>query len=65
MHKELKKAIIAWLFDNEKLFNITNGATEHFRPYIYTDKGDFLIGGEDVYEFIIKADDLLFNTPKP
>ena len=65
MHKELKKAILAWLMDNENLFNRTNAATEHFRPYIYTDKGDFLIGGEDVSAFIIKAEDLLFKTPKP
>jgi hypothetical protein len=55
MNKELKKAIINWLFDNSKEFQLINKAAEHFRPYIYTDKGEYLIGGKEVLEFIRNA----------
>ena len=59
MHKELKKEIINWLLENENKWQRVNSCKEEFRNYIYDDKGSFLIGGEDVYNFIMKADNLI------
>lgn len=59
MNKELKKAIVNYILDNSKEFQLTNATTEHFRPYIYDSKGNYLIGGEDVANFIREAIKLL------
>ena len=59
MKKELKQAIINFIFENEKVFQLKNTTTTEFKEYIYTSKGDYLIGGEDVANFIDKAIDLL------
>ena len=59
MKKELKKAIIDFIFDNEKEFQLHNATIEKFRPYIYDANGNYLIGGEDVANFISKAIKLL------
>ena len=59
MRKELKKAIIDFIFDNEKEFQLHNATIEKFRPYIYDANGNYLIGGEDVANFISKAIKLL------
>lgn len=59
MHKELKKAIINFIFDNEKEFQINNAAIAKFRPYIYDSNGDYLFGGQDVIDFIVDAIKLL------
>lgn len=59
MKTELKKAIVNFIFDNEKEFQLHNATTNKFRPYIYDDKGEYLIGGQDVSEFIDKAIKLL------
>lgn len=61
MHKELKRAIVYWLLDHEYEFQRVNACTEHFRPYIYDASGNHLIGGEDVYNFIIKVDKTLYG----
>jgi len=61
MKKELKQAIINFIFENEKEFQLTNTTVDKFRNYIYTPKGDYLIGGEDVRDFIKKAIDLITN----
>jgi len=61
MKKELKQAIINFIFENEKVFQLTNITKAEFRPYIYTAAGEYLIGGEDVAEFIEKAIDLITN----
>jgi len=55
MNKELKRAILNFILDNEKEFQITNATIEHFRPYIYTVDGKYLIGGEEVVNFIRDA----------
>ena len=60
MHKELKKAIVAWLFDNENRWQRVNECREEFRPYIYTPEGEYLIGGEEVSDFISKANYLIY-----
>lgn len=59
MKKELKQAIINFIFKNEKVFQLKNTTITEFKEYIYTSKGDYLIGGEDVANFIDKAIDLL------
>lgn len=61
MRKELKKAIIDYIFENEKEFQLTNSVTTKFRAYIYDDDGNCLIGGEEVYDFIIEAIKLIKN----
>lgn len=59
MRKELKQAIVNYIFENEKDFNLINNTVGNFKSYIYTPAGDYLIGGEDVRDFIKKAIDLL------
>lgn len=61
MRKELKIAIINWLFENKNVFNITNECRNAFRAYIYDETGHYLIGGEDVSDFIDEAESLLFR----
>lgn len=55
MKTELKKAIINFIFEKQKVFNLTNVTVEKFRAYIYDSEGNYLIGGEDVALFIDKA----------
>ena len=61
MHKELKKAILKWLLENEHNWQRLNACTKEFRNYIYDDEGNYLIGGEDVSSFISEADDLIYD----
>ena len=58
---ELKKAIINWLFDNANAWQRINACCEYFRPYIYNNDGNFLIGGEEVYNFIIDAEKSIYR----
>jgi hypothetical protein len=55
MNIELKKAIINFIIDNLKEFQIINVTVKEFKLYIYDDKGNYLIGGQEVYEFIKNA----------
>ena len=55
MHKELKKAIVNFIIENDKEFQITNATMENFRPYIYDSTGNYLIGGQEVASFIRDA----------
>ncbi len=59
MKKELKQAIINYIFEHEKEFQLPNNTTDEFRAYIYNSRGEYLIGGEDVREFILDAIELL------
>ena len=59
MNNELKKAIVNFIFDNEKVFNLNNYVTDKFTRYIYDEKGEYLIGGKDVSDFIDNAIKLL------
>jgi len=61
MKKELKQAIVNFIFENEKAHQLPNNTTDKFRAYIYDSTGNYLIGGEDVYKFIQSAIDLLTN----
>ena len=47
MKTELKKAIIDCIFDNVNEFQLTNFVVDKCRPYIYDDKGMYLIGGQE------------------
>jgi len=59
MRIELKKAIIDFIFENHNVFNLVNHTTAHFKEYVYNSKGEYLIGGEEVYQFINIAIDLI------
>lgn len=61
MRTELKKAIIDFIFEKEKEFQINNAVTQKFRAYIYDADGNYLIGWEDVYEFIKNAIKLILR----
>jgi hypothetical protein len=61
MRKELKKAIIDYIFEKEKEFQLTNSVTTKFRAYIYDADGNYLIGGKEVVEFIREAIKLIEN----
>ena len=38
MNKKLKQAIVNFIIENEKEFQLTNRTAEEFRPYIYDNK---------------------------
>jgi len=59
MNTELKKAIVNFMFDNSKDFQLINNTTHEFRPYIYDSKGNYLIGGENVANFIKETEKLI------
>lgn len=58
---ELKKAIIKWLFDNADTWNRTYGCVKYFHPYMYDGNGNWLIGGLEVYNFIMDANKLIYG----
>ena len=59
MRTELKKAIIEYMLENINHHQLVNSTVAQFRAYIYTEKGDYLIGGEEVSEFISDIDKIL------
>lgn len=61
IYKELKKEIINWLIENENMYQRVNNCVDAFKQYIFNDKGNFIIGGDDVHMFIIDADALIYN----
>lgn len=61
INKELRRAIINWLLDNENQWQRINSCVECFREYIYNSERNFLIGGEEVHDFICAADKLLYG----
>ena len=61
MQKELKKEIIKWLLENESKWQRLIACTKEFRNYIYDNEGNYLIGGEEVSNFIEEADDLIYD----
>lgn len=62
MCKELKKEIILWFLEHENEWQRVNACNDEFRNYIYSDNGNFLIGGENVHNFIVKADKLIYGV---
>lgn len=61
MYKELKAEILKWLLEHENEWQRVNACTEAFRAYIYNADGNYLIGGQNVSEFITEADKLLYG----
>ena len=61
MKPQLKKAIIDFIFEREKDFQINNAVIQKFKPYINDPDGNFLIGGDEVYEFIKDAIKLIIR----
>lgn len=59
--KELKKVILMWLLEHENEWQRVNTCIDEFRNYIYSDNGNYLIGGKNVASFIKKADNLLYG----
>lgn len=64
MYLELKIAIINWLVENEHGWQRTNECRKAFRQYIYDERGEYIIGGKEVDDFIDAADKLLFGSSK-
>ena len=61
MYKELKKAILQWLLENENQWQRLNACKEHFRQYIYDNEGKYIIGGLNTANFIEEADKLIYG----
>ena len=59
MNKDLKKAIVNYMFDNANEFQLNSATTEKFRQYIFTPEGDWCFGGKEVSEFIKMAEKLV------
>jgi hypothetical protein len=62
MNLELKKQIFLFMCDHQNEFQLVNFTVSEFRPYIYTPEGNFLIGGETVYEFISTIYETIFKN---
>ena len=62
MKKELKREILKWLLDNENRWQRVIECHEAFRPYIYNNDGNYLIGGEEVSNFIEEVDRLIYKN---
>jgi len=52
MNDKLKNAIINFVIDNQKEFQLINATVEKFRTYIYNSDGNYLIDDKDISEFI-------------
>lgn len=62
MRKELKQAIVNYIFEHDEEFQLHSAASKEFKNYLYDDKGNYLIGGEEVSEFISQSIKLLINN---
>lgn len=61
MHKDLKRAIVSWLLDNENIWQRIIACHEEFEAYIYNKDGSYLIGGKEVSCFIREANKLIYD----
>ena len=61
IYDDLKLEIVNWLLEHKNEHNRENACREHFRPYIYNNEGNHLIGGENISNFISVMDDVLFS----
>lgn len=64
MQYSLMKAIFDYIIENRDEFQLYNATKDHFRPYIFNDKGEYLIGGEQVSAFISDAINLMYKGAK-
>ena len=58
MHQDLKRAIVNYMFDNAKEFQLVTATKTKFHQYIYSGTG-YAFGGEEVSEFINMTDKLV------
>lgn len=56
---ELKKAIVNWYC--ERYLRSISECVEAFRQYIYDEKGEYLIGGRDVSDFIENIRNIIYS----
>jgi hypothetical protein len=61
MNLELKKAIFSFMCENQNEFGLVNFTIDEFRAYIYNSEGNYLIGGQTVYEFISTIYETIFK----
>lgn len=61
MNKRLKSEIIMWLISHEFEHQRVNSCVSEFMIYIYDSSGEYLSYGEEIYEFIVAADKLLYE----
>lgn len=61
MNRELKKVILLWLLEHENEWQRVNACIEEYKEYIYDTKGNRLIGGEAVTNFIKEADKFIYG----
>lgn len=61
MHKELKRAIFNWMLERTEKWGRVSGCIEEFAAYIYDKNGNYLIGGKDVYDFILETERLIYG----
>lgn len=59
MNKQLQRVILMFLLDNPNEYQLHNATTREFNAYIYDDKGEYLIGGLEVADFVSNAIKLL------
>lgn len=59
MHIKLKQAIVNWLIDNRECYRRNAACREEFRQYIYDKNGNYIIGGEEVSNFITNIEEIL------
>lgn len=62
MYLKLKEKIIDWLIEHEGTWQLQTACKEEFRQYIYDENGAFIIGGENVSNFISDAYKLLYSN---
>ena len=55
----LKRSIIFYILENIDEFQLINATIDNFREYIYDDNGNYLMGGQEVSDFIRDACKLL------
>lgn len=52
---EFKQKVVEWICEHEDEFQIINACVEKFHDCIYDSNGNYLIGGEIRYNFIVDA----------
>lgn len=52
MNQTLKEKIIQSVIDNRNEFQLYNYITNEYKAYIFDTQGEYLIGGEEIANFI-------------
>ena len=58
---ELKRSIVKWYCDNYKRFGSPDECVRVFKAYIYDERGEYLFGGKEVFDFIHEIRNILYN----